>query len=261
MSSQFECVAVEKKGPVQWVILNRPERRNAITLQMAKEVNQAYLQAKEDDEIRVVVLTGAGTVFCAGLDLKEHWGIDGRRLREFTDTFYREMTDVVYSLGKPLIAAMNGPAIAAGNSFAFTCDMIIASDRARIGYTEITRGLIPAMHLTLLPRIIGKHRAFELCFTGDLISAQEAYEKGMINRVVPHDKLEEEVTAMAMKLAAHSPLVTKYQRDAFYRSLDMEFRKGILDAADILCVLVDSEDTKEGMKSFAEKRPPEWKGR
>jgi enoyl-CoA hydratase/carnithine racemase len=261
MSVEYTSVAVEKRGPVQWVTLNRPQKRNAITMQMAREVNSAYRQAREDDEVRVVVLTGAGTVFCAGLDLKENWGIDGRRLREFVDVFYREMTDVVYSLGKPLIAAMNGPAIAAGNSFAFSCDMIIASDRARIGYTEIIRGLIPAMHLTLLPRIIGKHRAFELLFTGELISAQEAFEKGMINRVVPHDSLEEEVTNMALKLASNSPLVTRYQRDAFYRSMDMEFRKGIMDAADILCILADSEDTREGMKAFAEKREPVWKGR
>jgi enoyl-CoA hydratase/carnithine racemase len=167
----------------------------------------------------------------------------------------------MYNLGKPAIAMVNGAALAAGCTIAFSCDCIIASEKARIGYPEINVGLMPALHLILVPRLVGKHKAFELLFSGEPISAPEAERIGLINRAVPPEKLEEAVYELAGKMASKSPLVVKYCRDAFYRGLDMEFRKGIADAADVLCILVQSEDTREGMRAFAEKRAPLWKGR
>jgi len=139
--------------------------------------------------------------------------------------------------------------------------MIIASDKAYIGYPEINIGLLSAKHIILLPRIVGRLKAFELVITGEPLSVQEAERMGLVNKVVPHDKLEEVVDELASKVAAKSPLAVKLTKEAFYRGLDMEFRKAIADAGDIACVLFNFEDTREGMRSFVEKRTPVWKGR
>lgn len=261
MSSDFNTILYEKRDFWAKIVLNRPEQRNAINKEMAKELNSALRMAGQDDDVRVVMVTGAGTAFCAGIDLKLFSRMNSLEFREFMETFYWEMTDIHYNLTKPTMAVLNGPSLAAGNSIAFSCDMVIASEKARIGYPEINVGLIAAMHLVMLPRILERHKAFELVFTGDAISATEAAHIGLINRVVPHDRLEEEAMELARKLASKSPLVTKYTKQAFYRSLDVEFRKAIADAADILCALFNSEDSKEGLRAFAEKRPPQWQGK
>ena len=243
------------------ITLNRPEVRNAINDQLIADLNDAYDKARKDRGIRVVIVTGAGTAFSAGLDIVAYRGKSPLEFRGFIERFYLEMTEILYKMGKPVIAALNGPTLAAGCSIAFSCDMLIASDRAVIGYPEINVGLVPAMHLILLPRLVGKHKAFELAFTGDRISAAEAADVGLINHVVPHDHLEEKVMGFARNFAKKSPLVMKMNRDVFYRGLTMEFRAGIADAGDALSILASSEDTLEGMTAFKEKRKPEWKGR
>ena len=243
------------------VTLNRPEVRNAINHQLITELNAAYEKARKDDSVRAIIVTGAGTAFSAGLDLVAYRGKSPLEFRRFIETFYLEMTEILYKMGKPVIAALNGPTLAAGCSIAFSCDMLIASERAIIGYPEINVGLVPAMHLILLPRLVGKHKAFELTFTGDTISAKTAAEIGLINHAVPHEKLEGEVMKFARNFASKSPLVMKVNRDAFYRGLTMEFRAGIADAGDALAILASSEDSIEGMTAFKEKRKPVWKGK
>ena len=260
MTQDFKTI-VYQPGEVARITLNRPQVRNAINLDLTTELNAALTQAKNDPTVKVVVITGAGTAFCSGIDLAFHRGRSPVEFRSFIEKLYWEMTDIQYSMGKPTIAAVNGPALAAGCTIAFSCDIIIASDKAIFGYPEINVGLIPAMHLILLPRLVGKHKAFELAFTGDPIPAREAERIGLVKSVVPHEELEAAVNEIATKLASKSPLVLKYCRDAFYRGLDMEFRKGIADAADILCILVGTEDSHEGLSAFVEKRPPQWKGR
>lgn len=261
MTQSFQTIIYEKQESILRITLNRPEARNAINWEMTRELNTALRQARQDEKVRVIVITGAGTAFSAGLDLKEMWGVSGIQLRKFIESFYWEMTDIMFNLGKPAIAMVNGPTLAAGCTIAFSCDCVIASEKARIGYPEINVGLIAAYHLIHVPRLVGRHKAFELIFTGEPISATEAERIGLINRAVPHEKLEETVNELARKFASKSPLSVKLTREAFYRGLDMEFRKGIADAADVLCILAESEDTKEGMKAFAEKRAPVWKGK
>ena len=256
-----KTIIYRKEGHVARITLNRPEVRNAINLELITEYNESLNAARKDGEVRVVVITGAGSAFCSGIDLAFHRGKSGIEFRSFMEKLYWEMTDIQYSMGKPTIAAVNGPVLAAGCTLAFSCDMVIASEKARIGYPEINVGLIPAMHLVMLPRLVGKHKAFELAFTGDPISAKEAERIGLINRAVPHEEFEAAVGEMAGKLASKSPLVTKYCRDAFYRGLDVEFRKAIADAADVAGILWGSEDRLEGMSAFVEKREPRWKGR
>ncbi len=257
----FETVIYERHGRVARIVLNRPPV-NAISVQLSRELNRALDFARGDDEVRAVILTGAGEqAFSAGIDLKEFEPATGHDMRRFIETLYHEMVAIQYGMGKPTIAALNGPALAAGVTVAVSCDVLIASERARLGYPEINVGLSPAMHLVLLPRVVGKYKAFELCFTGDPIDAHEAHRLGLVNKVVPHAELEREAFALADKLAAKPPLAVKYMRDAFYRNLDVEFRKGIGDAADVLCLLKETEDSHEGMRAFKEKRPPIWRGR
>jgi len=257
----FTVIEYRKNGNIAEITLDRPEKRNAINFDLSKELNRALLQAKEDSAIKAVIITGAGKAFCAGIDLAFFRGMKPVDFRFFMETFYGEMTDIQRNLGKPTIAALNGPTLAAGCTIAFSCDMIIASEKAIIGYPEINVGLMPAMHLVLLPRIIGKLKAFELCHIGEPINAEEALKLGMVNKVVPLEKLDEASHEIAEKLASKSPLLMKYCKDSFYRGMDMDFRKGIMDAIDILCVALSSEDSYEGLSAFVEKRKPTWKGR
>jgi len=243
------------------ITLNRPEKRNAITYELIRALNQSLREAKEDDAVRAVVITGAGSAFCAGLDLSVVGNMEPVALREFMATFYGEMTDIQRGLGKPTIAALNGHTLAAGCTIAFSCDLIVASEAARIGYPEINVGLMPSLHLVLLPQLVGRYRAFELCLSGEPITAKEAFRWGMINRVVPPDELKTAAREMAQKLASKSPLLVKYCKDTFYQSMDMDFKKAIMAAADILCLARSSQDSDEGLNAFLEKRPPVWKGR
>lgn len=258
---RFTVIEYRKRQHIARITLNRPDKRNAINFDLSKELNAALLQAKEDPEVRAIVITGAGSAFCAGIDLAFFRGVNSLEFRRFMETFYGQMTDIQRSLGKPTIAALNGPTLAAGCSIAFSCDMIIASEQATIGYPEINVGLMPAMHLVLLPRLVGRYKAFELCLTGEPITAGEALKLGMINRAVPAEELVAAAEDMAKKLASKSPLLVKYCKDAFYHGMDMDFKKGIMDAAHLLCIAVNSEDTSEGLSAFVEKRAPVWKAR
>lgn len=257
----FELLRYQVRERVATITLNRPPV-NALNWQLVREYLRALDTARQDDEVRAVLLTGGGErAFCAGVDLVAFEGDDGRSHRRWLATLYGEMVDMQSRMGKPTIAAVNGPALAAGVTIAVCCDMLIASDRARFGYPEINVGLIPAMHLVLLPRVVGRYKAFELCFLGDPIDAHEAQRLGLVNRVVPHERLADEAFALAQKLAAKPPLAVKYMRDVFYRAMDMEYRKAIMVAADTVCLLKDTEDSHEGMRAFKEKRPPVWKGK
>jgi enoyl-CoA hydratase/carnithine racemase len=258
----YETLLYEAVEPgIVKITLNRPEVRNAINDQLITDLLSAYESARKDDRVKAVIVTGNGKAFSAGLDLVSYRGREPLEFRRFIERFYLEMTEILYKMGKPVIAAVNGPVMAAGCSIAFSCDMLIVSEKAIIGYPEINVGLVPAMHLILLPRLVGKHKAFELTMTGDPISAKEAERIGLINHVVPHERLEEEVMTFARNFAGKSPLSMKLNREAFYRGLNMEFREGIATAGDTLAILSSSEDTLEGMTAFKEKRKPLWKGR
>jgi enoyl-CoA hydratase len=259
--SQFTVIQYQKDQNIARITLNRPDKRNAINFDLSRQLNKALLQAKEDEEVRAIIITGAGKAFCAGIDLAFFRGMKPVDFRFFMETFYGEMTDIQRNLGKPTIAALNGPTLAAGCTIAFSCDMIVASEKVAIGYPEINVGLMPAMHLILLPRLVGKYKAFELCLIGERITAKEALALGMINKVVPPDELKAATDEIAKKLASKSPLLAKYCKDSFYRGMDMDFKKGIMDAIDILCIALSSKDSYEGLSAFVEKRPPAWTGK
>jgi enoyl-CoA hydratase/carnithine racemase len=232
---------------------------NAINHELIDDLLNAYARAKADPEVRAVILTSAfGKAFSAGMDLAMIRSGRGIDLRRYLEKLYFGMHDAQYRLGKPTIAALTGPARAAGVTLAVSCDMIVASDTASIGYPEIDVGLIPAMHFVHLPRQIGRHKAFELCFTGKPISTVEAERRGLINYAVPPGEVMTKARALARDLAGKSPMVMQLARDSFMRANDAEYRRAIENTVETICNIIELDDAREGLAAFNEKRPPRW---
>ena len=235
---------------------------NAIDHQLTREVIDAYHRARKDDTARAVILTSAlPTVFSAGVDLKLALEFDGQALRSFIEVFYYEMHEALYRLGKPAIAAVNGHARAAGVTWAVSCDIIIAAEEAQMGYPEIDVGLLPAMHLVHLPKQAGRHRAAELLFTGDIVSAAEMHALGVVNHVVPREQVMPTARALARRLAKKSPIAMKLLRDAFVRANDLDYRRSRESVVETMCGLKDSADSREALLAFVEKREPCYTGK
>ena len=232
---------------------------NALNHVLVEEINAAYRLARDDSEVRAVILTSAfDNAFSAGMDLAMIRGGSGLDLRRFLEKLYFEMHDLQYRMGKPTIAALTGPARAAGVTLAVSCDVIIASDTATIGYPEIDVGVIPAMHFVHLPRQIGRHKAFELLFNGTPISTVEAERAGLVNRVVPPTQVKAAARELARDFAAKSPVVMKLARDSFMRVNDFEYRRAIESVVDTICNIIETADAQEGLNAFNEKRRPNW---
>jgi enoyl-CoA hydratase/carnithine racemase len=255
-------VLSEVEGGVARVTINRPDRRNAMSYGVMRGLRDAMAAAKADDAVRVVVLTGAGDrAFCAGADLggiADNAGAaaahDGRGLLA---ALFREM----WTLGKPTIARVRGFALAGGFGLALACDVVIAADDAQFGTPEVNVGLWPYMITVPMLRSMPAKTVLELQMTGRRVGAAEAARIGFVNRVVPVDDLDTAVDEFASALAAKSPLVLRWGRDAFYRVLEMDADDALDFLQGMLTVHTQSEDAAEGVAAFAEKRTPVWKGR
>ncbi|MBT3535749.1 MAG: enoyl-CoA hydratase/isomerase family protein, partial [Rhodospirillaceae bacterium] len=201
----YENVEYEVVDRIAVLRLNRAPV-NALSLDFVNEIIAALRQAGEDDGVRTVVIASAlDATFCAGLDLSVVKGVDGEGMRGFLERLYFELNDVQYRLGKPSIAAVEGAARAGGMTVAVSCNMIIAGESATFGYPEINVGLIPALHFVHLPRMAGRHRAFEYLFTGDDFDAEVARDLGIVNHVVPDGQVMDRAMELARKLADKSP--------------------------------------------------------
>jgi enoyl-CoA hydratase/carnithine racemase len=249
-------------GPVARVTINRPERRNAMNAGVMQGLRDALARARDDGTARVVVLTGAGDrAFCAGADLggiADNAGAaaahDGRGLLA---AVFRDL----WSLGKPTIARVRGYALAGGFGLALACDFVIAADDATFGTPEVNVGLWPYMITVPMLRSMPPKRVLELQMTGRRVSAAEAERIGFVTRVVPVDRLDAAVDELAATLAAKSPLVLRWGRDAFYRTLELPADAALDHLQAMLTVHTLSEDAAEGVAAFAEKREPRWRGR
>ncbi len=249
-------------GGIARVTINRPAQRNSMSYGVMQGLRDAFAAARADDAVRVVVLTGAGEkAFCAGADLggiADNAGAaaahDGRG---FLANLFREMWD----LGKPIIARVRGFALAGGFGLALACDVVIASDDAQFGTPEVNVGLWPYMITVPMLRSMPPKTVLELQMTGRRVGAEEALRIGFVNRVVPVAELEVAVDEFATALAAKSPLVLRWGRDAFYRVLEMDADDALDYLQGMLTVHTQSEDAAEGVAAFAEKRDPVWKGR
>jgi enoyl-CoA hydratase/carnithine racemase len=255
-------VVYEVGDGVARVTINRPERRNSMSYGVMRGLRDAMAAARLDDAVRVVVLTGAGDkAFCAGADLggiADNAGAaaahDGRGL--LADLF-RDM----WGLGKPIVARVRGYALAGGFGLALACDVVIAAEDAQFGTPEVNVGLWPYMITVPMLRSMPPKTVLELQMTGRRVGADEALRIGFVNRVVPVADLDVAVDEFASALAAKSPLVLRWGRDAFYRCLEMDADAALDFLQGMLTVHTQSEDAAEGVAAFAEKRAPVWKGR
>ena len=238
--------------------LNRPPV-NALSLEFVDEIIAALRRAGDDEKVRVVIIKSElETNFCAGLEMSEVKGVDGQGMRNFLSKLYFELNDVQYRLGKPSIAVVEGAARAGGMTIAVSCNMIIAGESASFGYPEINVGLIPALHFVHLPRVAGRHRAFEYLFTGDDFSADIAADLGIVNYVLPDREVIGKAMALARKLSEKSPIVMKLGRDSYMRAIDENFRRDVENVAETMCNVVATDDSAEGLAAFMEKRLPKW---
>jgi len=258
-------IIYETEGPVGRITLNRPEKRNPLGPLTIGELLHALETAKNDEQIRVVVLTGAGKVFSAGGDLSS-MGSGGTPLKSEGGTTTRPGTFVdlnlaLTRLGKPTIARVNGHALAGGLGLVVACDVAIAADDAQLGTPEINVGLWPMMIMATIFRNVPRKRGLELVMTGDKISAQQAAELGLITRAVPKDRLDAEVQALAEKLASKSPAIMRLGLTAFHATQDMELEPALRHLEGQLMAVLATEDAREGLMAFLEKRQPQWKGR
>jgi len=255
----YEYVLVEKDGPVAIVTLNRPQQLNALSYGLVKDLCLAMGSLDEDDEVRAIVLTGGEKVFAAGADLKEMaeaGPFDALILGRFS---YR---DRINKISKPVIAAVSGYALGGGCELAMSCDIIIASETARFGQPEVNVGIIPGSGGTQrLTHIVGKHRAMEMILTGEPINADDAQRLGLVTRVVPVELLLEEAKSMAKKIAAKPPLAVRQAKEAVLKAANTGLDDGLDFERKCFYTLFASEDRKEGMTAFLEKRKAVFKGK
>jgi enoyl-CoA hydratase len=255
----FENVLVEKDGAVVVVTLNRPQALNALSYALVKDLSLAMQELDQDDEVRVIIVTGGEKVFAAGADIKEmaDRGPFDERIQERLT--YR---DKINKITKPVIAAVSGFALGGGCELAMSCDIIIASETARFGQPEVNLGIIPGSGGTQrLTHLLGKHRAMELVLTGDAISATEAERLGLVNRIFPVELFLEEAKNIASKIAAKPVLAIKAAKEAVLKAANAPLDEGLDYERKSFYLLFASEDRSEGMRAFLEKRKPDFKGK
>ena len=240
------------------ITLSRPPV-NALTLDMIRGIVAALKRAAADEAVRVVILTSAlPRRFCAGLDLDLLLSADEGNIRALLQALYLDLHDAQRALGKPSIAAIGGAARGGGVTLAISCDVIVATESATFGYPEIDIGVLPAIHFAHLPRIVGRHRAFELLFSGRSFGAREAVELGLASKVVADAELATATMALAKAFAAKSPATMRLGRAAFMRQNDGDERRRVADAVEDFCQAAASEAAREGISAFVEKRKPSW---
>ena len=256
-----KAVLLEREGRVAILTINRPDKLNALNNEV-RDLTLQYLEEIEgDDSVGVVVITGAGEkAFIAGADISEFEGrspFDQREAMRFPRVF-----DIMANFPKPVIAMINGFCLGGGCELSMSCDIRIASDRARLGQPEINLGLIPGGGGTQrLPRLVGLGQAMKIILTGDMISAEEALRIGLVDEVVPHEELREATLKLASKIASKSPLTIRVAKEAMRASERVSIEDGIHYERDLFCLCFSTEDKKEGVEAFLAKRRAEWKGR
>jgi len=247
-------IAYRVREGVAEITLGHPPA-NALTEPMVAELIASLDRAAADDSAAVVLVRSAvPRRFCAGLDLTLLDGAAPAAVRSLLETLYVGLYEAQRRLGKPSIAAVNGAARGGGMTLAVSCDLLVAGESASFGYPEIDVGVMPSIHFTLLPRIVGRHRAFDLLFTGRTFGASRAEELGLVNQVVPDEQLDEAARALARVLAAKPRQAMRIARESFHRALDLGMSEGVGAAVENFCEVAATDDAREGIGGFARKR-------
>lgn len=249
------------KDSVATLTMDRPPV-NALDFKMMDDILAALRRAGDDPEVRAVVVDSSSeNAFCAGLDLKavQAWSADD--VKRFLNKIYIELYDVQNALGKPSVAAVRGAARGGGISIAISCDMIVAGETSSFSYSEIHVGLIPAIHLIHLPRLVGRYRAFDLLFNGPTFGPKEAMDIGIVSRKVINAEVQSTAWNIAHQMAQRSPSAMRIGREMFKLVNDNGFRNMLPHVINAFAQLSETEDAKEGFRAFVEKRPPQWPGR
>ena len=255
----YEHIVVDVEPPIATITLNRPKVLNALSPDLIREVSVALAELEADESVRAVVLTGGPKVFAAGADISDMAD------RTSVDQLRRDQTGrwaVIAAFTKPLVAAVNGYALGGGCELALMCDLIIAGDTARLGQPEINLGIIPGAGGTQRwPRTAGKYAAMEAMLTGAPVSARRAYELGLVNKVVPAEMTVEVAKRTARQLAEKAPLAVRMAKEAVLHAFESPLAEGLASERKSFYFLFSSEDQKEGMHAFLEKRKGVFKGR
>ena len=256
----------EKKDKIAYLTLNRPEAMNALDAELGEALREAWTDFARDDDVWIAIVTGAGDrAFCAGMDLVRTRGARFRpEVVDFLNSTAPSGAGYVapgVRCWKPIIAAVNGYAVGGGLELALRCDIRLASDNAQLGLGEVRWSLVPGSGTQSLPRAIPMGVALEMIFTGQRVSAQRAYELGLVNKVTTKDQLIPEATKLAETILENGPIAVRACKEAVWKGLDMTLEEGLRNNAFLARAVRETEDAKEGPKAFAEKRKPVFKGR
>jgi enoyl-CoA hydratase len=258
MSTTYETILIETHESVGLVRINRPKVRNALNSTVLHELTQALEAFDADPQVHAIVITGDDIAFAAGADIKEM--ADATAVHMLTRSHIPQF-DRLRLIHKPVIAAVSGWCLGGGNELAMSCDMIIASETARFGQPEINLGVIPGAGGTQrLTRAVGKALAMEMVLNGRTLTAEEARQFGLVNRVVPVERYLDEAMQLAGEIAARAPLAVRLGKEAVNQTFESFLSDGLADERRLFYLLFASQDQKEGMQAFVEKRKPSWKG-
>jgi enoyl-CoA hydratase len=258
----YEVVKYEVAEGIATVTLNNPEKRNMLSGQMLAELVDAMKTARDSEDVRAVVLTGAGEkVFCAGADLGGFAADAPLVAKHFATDLFLEYFRLMPRLGKPSLCAANGHVLAGGMGLALSCDLLIAKEGATFGTPEINVGAFPYMIMAIIYRNVPRKKVNEMMLLGERLSAEQAVEYGLANRVVSAGEFDEAVSEWATKLASKSPVLMRLGHDAMYRQQDMAVDDALEYLRSQLSLTFSTEDIVEGVSAFFEKRDPQWKGR
>lgn len=250
----------DAKAPIATLTLNRPRQRNALSAELMRAVISRLRSVAKNHEVRVVILAANGPAFCAGHDLSEMVGRAMGQYREIFDVC-TEMMTAIKEIPQPVIAKVDGMATAAGCQLVAACDLVVASERATFATPGVKIGLFCSTPMVEVTRSVGRKRALEMLLTGKPVGAHTAADWGLVNRVVPRERLDEAVCELAMDIAKASPLTVAIGKQAFYSQIDLDMAKAYAYAKEVMSMNALAADAQEGMSAFLEKRPATWQGR
>ncbi len=257
---EFQNLILKEEGPVATIRLNRPEKRNALSMALMQEVMTALRQTSSNAAMRVIVIEAAGVAFSAGHDLGEMVGREGAFYQHLFDVC-SQMMETLHEVPQPVIAKVQGVATAAGCQLVAACDLAVASEEARFATPGVKIGLFCSTPMVAVSRAIGRKRAMEMLLTGEMIDARAALEWGLVNRVVPASELDEAVDHLVRAIVRSSPLTVSIGKEAFYTQIDLDEHRAYELTKSVMSLNSLTADAQEGICAFMEKRPARWRGR